>query len=86
MNTRDRVTLVINDTHVFSPFIAITFGFTVADQSIDEDTGTVTLQVSVISGTLQRSVNITYHTVELALGNVAKSKTVHVTCLSFSLL
>ena len=62
-------------------FVAITLGFTVGDQSINEDNGTVTLVVSVIpgSGTLQRSIDITYRTVALTSGNAATSKPVY-TC------
>ena len=62
---------------MFVPFKAIRFGFTYGDNDVDEDTGTVTLEVSLISGTLQHSVNITYSTVELATSNAAKSEMVY---------
>ena len=63
---------------MFDSFIAITFGFTFGDEDVTEDTGTVTLDVSVISGTLQRTVDVTFSTMELATSNAAKSKIVYV--------
>ena len=65
---------------MFAALAVVSFGFTVGDQTVNEDSGTVTLQVLVTSGTLQRGVDITYHTEDLASGNVATSKTVHVVC------
>ena len=69
-----RVILVLDDGCVFVPFIAITFGFSVASESVAEDTGTVTLVVSVTSGTLDRDLDISYSTVDLTSTNAATSK------------
>ena len=49
-------------------------GFTVVEKSTIEATGLVTLEVSVESGTLQRSVDIGFKTVEITSGNVATSE------------
>ena len=76
LKRRGRVVLVVNIGVMFVPFKAISFGFTFGDEDVDEDNGTVALEVSVISGTLQRSVDIAYSTVEVATRNAAKSKMV----------
>ena len=72
LNMHGRVVLVINVGVLFVPFKAISFGFTFGNEDINEDAGTVTLDVSVISGTLQRSVDIAYSSVELVTSNAAK--------------
>ena len=75
--------IVLHDAFVFVPFIAITFGFTVASESVAEDTGTVTLIVTVTSGTLDRDLDIGYSTVELTSTNAAGSKMPNAACFLF---
>ena len=67
-------------------FIAITFGFTTGDQSVDEDSGAVTLQVSVIAGTLQHSADITFNTAASTSGNTAASEHIFISCFFNQLL
>ena len=69
-----RVVLRINIGPVSARFKGISFGFTFNNEDVYEDAGTVTLDVSVISGTLQCRVDIAYSTMELATNNAAKSK------------
>ena len=80
----DKLIQVINKTYILGTFIVIVLGFTVDDLSVPEDTGTATLQVSVISGTLQCSMDITYSTMELTSSNTAKSEIVYDTHLLFT--
>ena len=54
-------------------FVGVTIGFTVSDKSTNEATGSVTLEVSLISGTLQRSVAIGFKSVENTSGKIATS-------------
>ena len=52
----------------------ISIGFTVSEQSVGEADGMVALEVLVVSGILQRSVNIVYETVEMTSGKAATSE------------
>ena len=54
--------------------IEITIGFTVSDQSVKESDETVTLEVFVVAGSLQRSVSIGYETLEMTSGKIATGK------------
>ena len=51
----------------------VTIGFTVVEKSTIEAFGLVTLEVSVQSGSLQRSVDIGFKTVQITSGNIASS-------------
>ena len=55
-------------------FAEVGIGFTVTVQPVDEAAGAIVVEVSVLSGTLQRSVEISYKTVESTLGNAAASE------------
>ena len=55
-------------------FAEVTIGFTVPDQHINEAAGVIAIEVSVLLGTLQRSVNVSFKTMESTLGNAATSE------------
>ena len=54
-------------------FAGVTIGFTVSGKTTNEATGSVTLEVSLVSGTLQRSVTIGFTTMENTSGKIATS-------------
>ena len=55
-------------------FAEVAIGFLVAAQYVNETAETIVVEVSVLSGTLQRSVDVSFNTVESTLGNAATGK------------
>ena len=55
-------------------YAEVAVGFVIATQPVSEAVGTLVMEVSVLSGTLQRSVDITFKTVESTLKNAATSE------------
>ena len=52
-------------------FAGVTIGFTVPDQHVNEAAGVIAIEVTVLLGTLQRSVDISFKIVESTSGNAA---------------